>query len=277
MVRITHCLVCIVFITYLGGSKISWLIGKDRDAGKDWGQEEKGTAEDEMVGWHHRLNGHEFGWTLGVGDGQGGLACCGSWGYTELDTTERLKRTSAAAELLQSCPTLCDPIDGSPPGFPVPGILPPRALGWVAISFSSAGKWKVKVNSLSHVRLLANPWTAAYQAPQPMGFSRQEYWSGLPLPSPKWTELNWKLEISFLWNQTLLSLYQLQFFRCLLFSMVSITCIIQILLILFFTLCLKVRIFHCLEVPEPLLRWFRDGRQRLICKPLKFLQIISLK
>ena len=129
MVRITHCLVCIVFITYLGGSKISWLIGKDRDAGKDWGQEEKGTAEDEMVGWHHRLNGHEFGWTLGVGDGQGGLACCGSWGYTELDTTERLKRTSAAAELLQSCPTLCNSIDGSPPGSPIPGILQARTTG----------------------------------------------------------------------------------------------------------------------------------------------------
>ena len=58
----------------------SWLIWKDPDAGKDWGQEEKGTTEDEMVGWHHRLNGHGFGWTLGVGDGQGGLVCCGSWG-----------------------------------------------------------------------------------------------------------------------------------------------------------------------------------------------------
>ena len=67
-----------------------WLIGKDLDAGKDWGQEEKGTTEDEMVGWHHRLDGHEFGWTPGVGDGQGGLACCGSWGRKGLDTTERL-------------------------------------------------------------------------------------------------------------------------------------------------------------------------------------------
>ena len=61
----------------------SWLIGKDPDAGKDWGQEEKRTTEDEMVGWHHRLNGHGFGWTLGVGDGQGGLLCCGSWGHKE--------------------------------------------------------------------------------------------------------------------------------------------------------------------------------------------------
>ena len=68
----------------------SWLIWKDTDAGKDWGQEEKGMTEDEMVGWHHRLNGHGFGWTLGVGDGQGGLACCGSWGHKESDTTEWL-------------------------------------------------------------------------------------------------------------------------------------------------------------------------------------------
>ena len=85
---------------------------------------------------------------------------------------------------LQSCPTLCDPIDGSPPGSPIPGILQARTLKWVAISFSNAWKWKVKVKSLSPVWLFATPWTAAYQAPRPMGFSRQEYWSGLPLPSP---------------------------------------------------------------------------------------------
>ena len=85
---------------------------------------------------------------------------------------------------LQSCPTLCDPIDGSPPGSLVPGILQARTLEWVAISFSNAWKWKVKVKSLSRVRLLATPWTAAYQAPLAMGFSRQEYWSGVPLPSP---------------------------------------------------------------------------------------------
>ena len=109
----------------------SWLIWKDPDAGNDWRQEEKGVTEDEMVGWHHRLNGH------------------------------------AAAKLLQSCPTLCDPIDGSPPGSPVPGILHTRTLEWVAISFSNAWKWKVKVKSVvsdpqwSHVlqpsRLLG-PW-----------------------------------------------------------------------------------------------------------------------
>ena len=68
----------------------SWLIGKDPDAVRDWEQEEKGATEDEMVGWHHRLNGHGFGWTPGVGDGQGGLVCCGSWGCKELDTTEQL-------------------------------------------------------------------------------------------------------------------------------------------------------------------------------------------
>ena len=81
---------------------------------------------------------------------------------------------AAAAKLLQSCPTLCDPIDGSPPGSPAPGILQARTLEWVAISFSSTWKRKVKVKSLSRVRLLATPWTAAYQAPPSMGFSRQE-------------------------------------------------------------------------------------------------------
>ena len=68
----------------------SWLIGKDSDAGRNWGQEEKGTTEDEMAGWHHRLKGHESEWTPGVGDGQGGLACCNSWSHKELDTTEWL-------------------------------------------------------------------------------------------------------------------------------------------------------------------------------------------
>ena len=91
---------------------------------------------------------------------------------------------TAAAESLQSCPTLCDRIDGSPPGSPVPESLQARTLEWVAISFSSAWKWKVKVKSLSRAQLLATPWTAAYQAPPSMGFSKQEYWSGVPLPSP---------------------------------------------------------------------------------------------
>ena len=91
---------------------------------------------------------------------------------------------TAAAKSLQSCPTLCDPIDSSPSGSPVPGILQARTLERVAISFSNASKWKVKVKSLSRVPLLATPWTAAYQAPPSMGFSRQEYWSGVPLPFP---------------------------------------------------------------------------------------------
>ena len=90
----------------------------------------------------------------------------------------------AAAKSLQSCLTLCDPTDGSPPGSPVPGILQARTLEWVAIAFSNAWKWKVKGKLLSCVQLSATPWTAAYQAPPSMGFSRQEYWSGVPLPSP---------------------------------------------------------------------------------------------
>ena len=85
---------------------------------------------------------------------------------------------------------LCDLIDGSPPGSAVPGILQARTLEWVAISFSNAWKWKVKVKSLSRVWVFATPWTAAHQAPPSMGFSRQEYWSGLPLPSPKECSVN---------------------------------------------------------------------------------------
>ena len=80
-------------LQYFGHLMWSWLIGKDPDAGRDWGQEENGTTEDEMAGWHHWLDAHEFGWTLGVGDGQGGLACCDSWGRKESDTTERLNWT----------------------------------------------------------------------------------------------------------------------------------------------------------------------------------------
>ena len=90
----------------------------------------------------------------------------------------------AIAKSLQSCPTLCDPMDSSPPGSPVPGILQARTLEWVAISFSNAWNWKVKVKSLSCVQLSATPWTAAFQAPPSVGFSRQEYWSGLPCPPP---------------------------------------------------------------------------------------------
>ena len=128
--------------------------------------------------------------------GQRSLASTVYGSLKELDMTEWAQHSSsssvgtrkggaAAAASLQSCPTLFDPIDGSPSGSPVPGILQARTLEWVAISFSNAWKWKVKVKSLGCVRLLATPWTAAFQAPPSMRFSRQEYWSGVPLPSPK--------------------------------------------------------------------------------------------
>ena len=128
------------------------------------------------------------------------------WVWVNSGSWWRMGRPAvAAAKSLQSCPTLCDTIYGSPPGSPVSGILQARTLEWGAISFSSAGKWKVKVKSFSRVRPLVTPWTAAHQAPPSMGFSRQEYGSGVPLPSPgmlqfmasqivrhDWaTELNW--------------------------------------------------------------------------------------
>ena len=99
-------------------------------------------------------------------------------------STILMPAAATAAKLPQSCPTLCDSIDGSPPGSPVPGILQARTLEWVAISFFNAWKWKGKVKSLSHAWLLATSWTAAHQAPLSMGFSRQEYWNGLSLLSP---------------------------------------------------------------------------------------------
>ena len=107
-----------------------------------------------------------------------------NFGITLLHSPFLLPSSSVAAKSLQSSPTLCDPIDSNPPGSPIPGILQARTLEWVAISFSNAWKWKVKVKSLSHVRPSVTPWTAAFQAPLSMGFSRQEYWSGVPLPSP---------------------------------------------------------------------------------------------
>ena len=104
---------------------------------------------------------------------------------------------STAAKSLQSCPILCDRIDGSPPGYPIPGILQARTLEWVAISFSNARKWKVKVKLFSRVRLIATPWTAADQAPPSMGFSRQEYWSGLhwlPQHSVQYSIIYWDIQ-----------------------------------------------------------------------------------
>ena len=110
-----------------------------------------------------------------------------------------ISHAAAATKSLQSCPTLCDPREGSPPGSPGPGILQARKVEWVAIAFSNACKQKVKVKLPSHVQLLVTPWTAAYQAPPSMGFSRQEYWSGLPLPSPKKGDK--RPHISHSWNQ----------------------------------------------------------------------------
>ena len=95
-------------------------------------------------------------------------------------------KVKSESEVAQSCPTRSDPIDCSLPGSSIRGIFQARILEWVAISFSIAWKWKVKGKSLSRVRLVATRWTAAYQAPQSVGFSRQEYWSGVPLPSPMW-------------------------------------------------------------------------------------------
>ena len=97
--------------------------------------------------------------------------------------TKLILSSAAAAKALQLCPTLCNPIDGSPPGSPIPGILQARMLEWVAISFSNTWKWKVIVKSLSRVQPSAIPWTAVFQAPPSVGFSKQEYWSGVPLPS----------------------------------------------------------------------------------------------
>ena len=99
------------------------------------------------------------------------VSCIAGGFFTVWATKEaQYLSAEAAAKSLQSCPTLCDPIDGIPPGSPVPGILQARTLEWVAISFSNAWKWKVKVKSLSRVRILVTPWTAAYQAPLSMGF-----------------------------------------------------------------------------------------------------------
>ena len=110
--------------------------------------------------------------------------CCPKCGPWTSSITITWKFVAAAAKSRQSCLTLCDPIDGSPPGSTIPGILQSRTLEWVAISFSNAWKWKVKVKSISHVRLFATPWTLVCQAPLSMEFSRQEYWNGLPFPSP---------------------------------------------------------------------------------------------
>ena len=113
--------------------------------------------------------------------GQRRLADYSPWGHR---VRHDWVTVAVTAKSFQSCLTLCDHIDGSPPGSPGPGILQARTLEWVAISFSNAWKWKMKGKSLSCVQLFATPWASAYQAPPSMGFSRQEYWSVVPLPSP---------------------------------------------------------------------------------------------
>ena len=143
----------------------SWLIWKDPDAGKDWGQEEKGTTEDEMVGWHHRLDGHGFGWTLGVGGGQGGLAGCGSRGRrvghnwaTELNWTVQLQRKQKQARLSTLLDFTFSERQRMCAGMPVCAQL------------------------LSCIQLFVTPWTVAGQASLFVGLSGQEYWSGLLFP-----------------------------------------------------------------------------------------------
>ena len=133
--------------------------------------------------WNGKWELGQRWWYLWLLLGNGHEVNMGMWLELKLDKSPSLV-TAAAAKSLQLCPTLCDPIDGSPPGSPVPGILQARTLEWVAISFSNASKWKVKVKSLSRVRPSVTPWTAAHQAPPAMGFSKQEYWSGVPLASP---------------------------------------------------------------------------------------------
>ena len=145
---------------------------------------------------------HPFLFLLLSSQGWGSLRFCWVWAFSSLSTlswntwlTSLIQQSpcrwstaaaaAAPAKSLQSCSTLWDPIDGSPPGSPVPGILQARTLEWVAVSFSNAWKWKVKGKSLSRVWLFATPWTAAYQAPPSMGFSRQKYWSGVPSPFPR--------------------------------------------------------------------------------------------
>ena len=126
------------------------------------------------------------------------------------------------AKSLQSCATLCDPIDGSLPSSPVPGILQARTLEWVAISFSNAWKWKVKVKLLSHIRLSMTPWTAAYQASPSIGFSRQEYWSGVPLPywtSPNTFSASVNIITWFAYLGLILLPFGVQFYICVGFSL----------------------------------------------------------
>ena len=134
----------------------NWFTGKHPDIGQDWRQEEKGMTEDEMVGWHHWLNGHEFEQALGVGARQGSLVCCSPWGHKESDTTERLNWNEL--NWTEQCVLL---------------LL-------------------LLLSCFSHTQLCATPEMAAHQAPPSLGFSRQEHWNGLPFPSPMHESEKWK-------------------------------------------------------------------------------------
>ena len=146
-------------------------------------------------------------------------------------------RPAADAASLQSCPTPCDPRDRSPPGSPIPGILQARALEWAAISFSNAWKCKVKGKSLSYVRILATPWTTAYQAPLSMGFSRQEYWSGVSLPSPLYRSI-WSL-IYLKSCKILIQIYVIKAYTVPLFPWLKLVCMCSTMISGFFNVQLN--------------------------------------
>ena len=173
----------------------SWLIGKYSDAGRDWGRRRRGWQRMRWLDeWHHWLDGHEFEWTPGVGDGHGGLACCSSWGHKESDTTEWLNWTDG---------TRCHDLSFLSLSTSENSLMHVANLHLLLntqLKCHSSGEvfmaltrqlatffWCpiVKMKSLSRVRLFEIPWTVVYQASLSMGFSRQEYWSGLPFPSPE--------------------------------------------------------------------------------------------
>ena len=176
----------------------NWLIGKAPDTGEDWRQKEKGMTKDEMVGWYHHLSGHEFEQIPGDSEGQGSQACCSPWGCKESDMTEQLNWTelrdvggSKPDHRYKLKSVFTSEVCGRSVGFKDMYLLDQDRLhqwlskcdSWVA-ALTSPGNLLLLLSGFSCVRLLATPWTVAHQAPPYMGFSRQEYWSGVPLPSP---------------------------------------------------------------------------------------------
>ena len=165
----------------------SWLIGKDPDAGRDWGQEKKGMTEDEMFGWHHWLDGHGFGWTPGVGDGQGGLACCGSWGSKESDTTERLNWTEASLQALQR-KTQASDVELHSPTPTVSCLLGvligcphPTAPSWPQMPTASQWFWATWLKTAN--------WT---DSPSPSGMWTKKHGRNLAVQNGSW---NWKSQV----------------------------------------------------------------------------------